>query len=58
MGNRVPTQPQLGLVDGGQLTLLAHARLAPGPKRCFDWLLAAGKPRIRVHHLLHLCKDK
>lgn len=46
MGNRVPAQPQLGLVDGGQLTLLAHARLAPGSKRCLDWLLAAGEPGI------------
>lgn len=57
MGSRVPTQSQLGLVDGGQLVLLAHAWLALGPKRCFNWLLAAGKPRIWIHHLLHLCKQ-
>lgn len=57
VGHRVPTHPQLGLVNGGQLTLLAHAWLAPGSKRSFHWLLAAGKPRVRVDHLLHLCRD-
>lgn len=58
MGNRVPTEPQLGLIDSGQLSLLANARLASGSEGCFYWLLATGKPRIRVHHLLHLCKNK
>lgn len=58
MGDGVPAHSQLGLVDGGQLALLAHARLAPGSERRLHRLLAAGKPRVRVDHLLHLCQDK
>lgn len=57
VGNRVPTHPQLRLVNGGQLALLAHAWLAPWSERSFHWLLAAGEPRVRVDHLLHLRKD-